>query len=419
VSVICLLRKPTLSGSGQIGNWIWMAALNPGGFFAFVTGAGTLVGTYIAIRSILDLKHTITSFPQLVARLAHLVEEAKGPEQEVLFLAYTPMPGAFAVSDRLARKLKHALLDEHTRIRMACLDERSHREWITMYQPRATLKDDKLKRQTDERNERFIKDCEEVVLKVLSGHRYDYEEEIAEHKRENPSKERPGKYKEYPHEVIRLSWNEMPGYYFFVSSERAIVIAPILMPRLGIPRPGLRLAPDTLGFETTDPRIIQSLQNEFKRYVSWILLREDFLDLNVLAALWSNESDRVSRSLWAGLSKRAREALANLRQDVTWKDSGWSAWPMLLEELNGVLAGRSLYDAQAFAGKRLLKETTKLLTQRLVEVEDRIQLNRRLLEDFYSDALLRRRQRVMGWQQSAGSTDKEIILSKYAEGYLI
>ncbi len=229
-----------------LSRWLKLALTNPGGIFAMVTGAGTLIGTYIAIQSILELKHTITSFPQLVDRLVHLMESAqKTPDDKARYLALTPLTGCLCVSRKKIGKLEMALRDSKSRVSMICLNDKEHTVWLTQFNGRRTdlgLVD------TAE-----IETARKKCKGVLETLRAQSDPSIA------GNVDPP----------VQLSHDKMPGYYFFVTSERAIVVAPIFLPLLqgGTAEAGKDLpSVQMLGFETTDRQIVDWLQKEHQRY---------------------------------------------------------------------------------------------------------------------------------------------------------
>jgi hypothetical protein len=224
------------------------AVENPGGLFALITGSGTLVGTYFAAHSILEMKHTIASFPQLVDRIASLVNGASESKEGVLFFAYTIQPGAWNVDQGTSDRLKEALTNPSVKVQAILLKKVAHDEWLSKFVGFATLAKGEI---TDTRRKDFITDCEDI-LRCLAGQACKC----------NPK--RP----EFTCQPIGLDYAQMPGYYFFVSPDRAILAVTVEMPRIGNPPPGLKgmINVEALGFETTDRRIIQMLRREFSRY---------------------------------------------------------------------------------------------------------------------------------------------------------
>jgi hypothetical protein len=237
-------------------NWIKVAIVvltNPGGIFALITGAATLIGTYIAVHSILEMKHTITSFPQLMERVTHLInDKSKDPDMGVLYLAFTPLPGSWNAGSRTAKNLKNALGDPDNKIRVACLklgDDEDHTKFLNLFKDKE-MPSGKVSQEVI--NE-YHAECVNIAS-VLKGSEYD----------NLTGKKKAAKYLSALHE---LEDAKMPGYYFFVSSERAIVAIPVGMPTLKHPTiTGNAVNVQTLGFETTDRQIIDMLQKEFERY---------------------------------------------------------------------------------------------------------------------------------------------------------
>ncbi len=235
-------------------------ALNPGGIFALVTGVATLVGTVVAIQAILEVRQTITSFPQLMSRLTAMIKEDSTADGEILFLAYTPLTGAWNADRKFAEKLKKALCDHTKYVKLACLEPgagKDHERFLNLF----------LKREARSRYplsgpgtidetviHDYVRKCDEVfgVLEQKAPN-----EETGYHK-----------HKDFKGALIPLADKQMPGYYFFVSSKRAIIVVPVGMPTISHPNTSRDrvVHVETLGFETTDSRIISALRQEFDRY---------------------------------------------------------------------------------------------------------------------------------------------------------
>ncbi len=107
---------------------------------------------------------------------------------------------------------------------------------------------------------------------------------------------------------------------------------------------------------------------------------DNFEDMASFVTKLRHPLDAVSTFLNARLSGKTRQALANY-------GGGWATLePLqtsLVQDINALIKGPSLYDAQRFAAVTMRPETEQLLKRNPKE-EDLIRLNRLLLEDAYT-----------------------------------
>jgi glycoside/pentoside/hexuronide:cation symporter, GPH family len=117
-------------------------------------------------------------------------------------------------------------------------------------------------------------------------------------------------------------------------------------------------------------------------------------DVNTLASLkgvselagkLKSSTDPVSTYLREHLSPETRQVLTNAAGTV----GPAELENTLLKELNKIIAGSSLYDAQRFAKVTLQSATQDLLKQQSLTEHERLCLNRLLLEDAYPDEISR------------------------------
>ncbi|UCD36301.1 MAG: mechanosensitive ion channel [Nitrospiraceae bacterium] len=106
------------------------------------------------------------------------------------------------------------------------------------------------------------------------------------------------------------------------------------------------------------------------------LSTDDFVDLPSFAAKL-HEPDQVANYLWGHLSARTRKLLSNYRADA---DN--DVREALVEDLNAIIHGPSIYAVDRFSEIKLRQETQDLL-DRNPQGEDLARLNRLLLEDAY------------------------------------
>jgi hypothetical protein len=183
-------------------------------------------------RSLNPWKKTVSRFADLMQWVAELIEET-GEEDTVKFLAYTPALGFLTRPDKDWRRL-HKLLIERNNVQIICLRQTDLEKWHQSFLNKRTVRPEGIISQA------LIKKANNVSELLLSDKRRQY----------NPSVK----------PVIEKSWDQMPGYYLFANSKRAIIAAPLFLP--GDPKKGqvqddadgyLRNTPvKMLGFESND-----------------------------------------------------------------------------------------------------------------------------------------------------------------------
>lgn len=223
---------------------------NPGGLFALLTGVATLVGTYFAVHSILEMKHSISSFPQLVDRVTNLINCAEKSPHGVLFFSYSIQPGAWNVDPDTKKDLYDAITNQKVKIEAIVLDEDSHNELLSKFVDKTSIAIGPI---TNPIKSKFADECEDLICCI-----------------EGAACKCDSKKPEFTGKVHRKKYHQMPGFYFFVSSDRAIFAITVEMPRIDNPDPEIAeiVNVEALGFETSDRRIIQILRREFLRYAA-------------------------------------------------------------------------------------------------------------------------------------------------------
>ncbi len=111
-----------------------------------------------------------------------------------------------------------------------------------------------------------------------------------------------------------------------------------------------------------------------------VLLFDDLKDVPSLLTKLINGSDRLSQFLWSRFSAAGKQLLTDPASDLAQQQSA------LVVELNTLVQGPSLYDADRFAGVNLFLETKFLLEQN-PQGDDLVRLNRFLLQDAYRDEI--------------------------------
>jgi len=164
-----------------------------GGFFAILMGFATVVGTYLAIRTIFESKHTITNYPQLTKELIELIEE----EDNVRILSYFILPGYWQISKNMKVSFRKTLKEHAKKIKIVCLEIK---DAINISVSMAeNMKQNKLANQLEDIVKYQI-GCE-IILTTSKTRRLFLEDEF------------------------------LPHYYFFVGTKKAIVVSPIGLPK--------------------------------------------------------------------------------------------------------------------------------------------------------------------------------------------
>jgi len=234
-----------------------------GGLFTFTIGLATIIGIYLALKQVINLNYTaITSFPQLMYRLTKLLKDVINDNEEIKIVSYFVLPGYWQVKNEWLKKdFKDSLKKIGKKVQIVCLTPKEHltilmdiaKKGTYLYSPRE-------KRGNDIIN--FQEESEEIL-------------------------------KEYS-VVNRLSINELPPYYFFITKKRAIIVTPVGLPTINekmvkeIKKIDVKSSTaakkidnwldsdntendrkakiNTLGFETTDQFIINMLLEKFDEY---------------------------------------------------------------------------------------------------------------------------------------------------------
>lgn len=204
---------------------------NPGGIFSFVVGVFTLIGVYVALQSLTVHNQNVTTFSDMVRRLCDLIR-ATPEEDYVRLLCYTPLTGSLGISPQLFNELHDLLQGRAKRVAIVALKDDDLEMWLERFEGKSSdygIVD-------DAQIENALMDAR-GLLKTL------------EERREHPGHFRPR----------RLAYSDMPGYYLFSNSERAIVVAPLALPPLtGQDSVSIKkLGPvQMVGIETADPDIV-------------------------------------------------------------------------------------------------------------------------------------------------------------------
>lgn len=228
--------KKSLSGFvTEAGPWL--------GLFGFII---TVIGLIYSSLAMQDLRHIINTFEGFKTRFTALLEEAaksRDRDNYVRIMAYTPLPGAFALKRKAYSSLKDKILDQETRVEIMCLDDASLREWMSKFVGKKARGPRCLSQQDIDAG---IAEVDELLERVRS-----------------PSKTQHLAFaKEHP--TRRGPIDKLPRFYAYFSNERAIVVNPLFFPLQHLPataQPSTlkERSVEVIGFETTDTHTIENL----------------------------------------------------------------------------------------------------------------------------------------------------------------
>jgi hypothetical protein len=233
---------------------------DPGGIFAAFMGIVTIVGFAFTLHDLREMRRRITTFPDLIERLTMMLKRAKG-EEVVRFLAYTPALGYIALEDNEFNDFYLALqrtADSKGRrpVDMICLSHKDLVDWHDLFIGRKTRRKKFADAPAGDGGATQKPARPGIVdpnLAAAATKMSEYIVDLVEAK--TPTSNEP--------RIKCLPFDFLPGYYFFVSSDRAIVVAPLQLPfPKGAPKAEQqsRGAVQMLGFETNDRAIIHDLK---------------------------------------------------------------------------------------------------------------------------------------------------------------
>jgi hypothetical protein len=246
---------------------------DPGGLFAAFMGLVTILGFAFTLHDLREMRRRITTFPDLIDRLTVMLS-SRGSD-DVRFLCYTPALGYIALEDSEFKKFYDAMrgttAQDMPRLDMICLNKNDLADWHNLFQKRRTRRkrfespdtSGNAPRQNDNAPKQKtsmpgLVDAPLAAAATKVGERIvtDMIEEFDLAGEKEPR-------------LKRLPFEFLPGYYFFVSSSRAIVVAPLQLPfPKGAPRTPQqgKGTVQMLGFETNDRSIIHDLVEFYDSY---------------------------------------------------------------------------------------------------------------------------------------------------------
>jgi hypothetical protein len=182
----------------------------------------------------------ITSFVDLVDRIVDLIGSAARNGSRIRFLALTPALGYLAKSQSVWDKLEKQIRANRDRIDMVSQTASDLSLWHAAFNGRQTDRHDDDNRGVI--NEKLIDAANGVSASVIR----DLD---------------PDHYHELP-------WRAMPSFYLFSSRDRAIVVTPFHLPRLGQSQGSASFSNvEMFGSVTNDPKIVRQVHDMHDYYV--------------------------------------------------------------------------------------------------------------------------------------------------------
>jgi hypothetical protein len=259
ISVVCLFvvlhfadkleRKP---GQAPFDSWVVLIEKNPGGIFALVTGVATVIALFYTWQGLSDIRRSISSFSDLIDRVCVMARDATF-EDPLKMLAYTPAIGYLSQPITDWNRFRDALTETREGkeqvskpiVEIVCLREGDLDVWHKLFVGRKTLAG---------------KVDLDLATKATAA---------ATHFLAKLSKDGDGNPITEAVRVHRLPWRFMPGFYVFITRQRAIIVTPLFLPfPKGAPKDDQEKLPPVqmIGLETQDRAIIQDAQNIFAYY---------------------------------------------------------------------------------------------------------------------------------------------------------
>ena len=229
--------------------------INPGGLFAIITGVFSLVALYFAVSGILDIRNTITSFAEYIARFEALYDST-APDDVIYICVHTPATGCLALPDHIWRALTRRLNSGDKNFALICLSQDEMFEWFKSFLLEFEGNEVRI-REMKRRIREGINASETIKRQALSNENCD---DVKWH----DGKEAP--------KLMGVTWDTLPGTYFVANRRRAIIASPFFLPRRGqkesIGTFSERV--EIIGLETQDMGVVSSVHKEIFRIRSYI-----------------------------------------------------------------------------------------------------------------------------------------------------
>lgn len=276
--------------------WTPHGIQNPGTIFALITGIVTVFGFWFTIEALHEVQGGIHSFEAMVKRVHSLLETTEKGDT-VRLLVKTPTTGCLVFSKPEAWKALPDLILKLPRergfaVKIITLGHAEMMQWYNNYDEIRETKPARLKIAFDQTKEYL----NELAKWAEAAHANGLEIEKAEiavgratqsldssdakSKRNAEAvltdlKTRHDELEAKQQDLLQtqskfLLWTEMPGYYAFCNSKKAIFVLPLFMPTVGTGRPSG--APenrtDMIGFESSQFSVVEAARDSFEYYWS-------------------------------------------------------------------------------------------------------------------------------------------------------
>ncbi|MBG0794465.1 hypothetical protein IYY11_14000 [Methylocystis sp. H62] len=242
--VICIVITVILIGfAAALSGVEWPSRLtnNPGGWFAIATGVASVLGVYLTLANVLDLRNSITSFASFLNKVDELIDETE--ESDYLrMMVLTPAMGCLVLPPRIWRSVADKIKRHDRAVELTCLCKDDEEKWFESY-----------KRGAEEG------DLASMTKRIADG--IDESCLIRQTLRQKAAQSAGDK-----HIVpIEAKWDEMPQYYLIANRRRAIIVVPFFLPSpsLNIFKGNFYKRPvQMVGFDTADFHIVESVHQE-------------------------------------------------------------------------------------------------------------------------------------------------------------
>jgi len=236
-----------------VANTVVQSIMDPGGLLAVTSGVLAFTGLFVAARQLQEYRQVILRFPEFANRMMDIIKEAEDDEDDYTrLLAFTPIPGSLALEKSLYRRVNEAIYGAF-KVSMIILDKDDLSRWLWSFENKARR--GRKQRVIGDDIEQAVREAEELVRLF---------DNPAVEKRSNfvfPDGDRSDTNNRKP---LRLVWEQFPGYYIVANERRAVVVCPLFFPLpAGSENGGEGQHVDMVGFETSDPKSVETLHKLF------------------------------------------------------------------------------------------------------------------------------------------------------------
>jgi hypothetical protein len=193
-----------------------------------------------------DRTDSVSSFADLIERLIDLLDYTDRGDP-IRFLAYTPALGFLTETEARWVRLRQAVMAKARQIDLICLNENELRRWHREFAGKKTARG-KTESETPTITDSLIEAADEASMMVLSALR------------------------EAGRPPTQKAFGEMPGFYLFKNTKRAIIVAPVGVPLLTdrddvlANRTAVEAKVEMFGLDTTVGSIIENADLAFTRF---------------------------------------------------------------------------------------------------------------------------------------------------------